>query len=390
MLSILEANNIPTDNAQSTINTCPGKPFFLQHDFIRKYWQPACLPEEKLPAMLSFADKIQTEPRYRLLAWHFYRYCTFTPIRNFKAADVPDIISGLGVETGMLYILIALSLIPSYIARAERENFPVKYALDAAKRIGTTTCFYALNYDGAFGLRGSSLNFMFHYIETATWRIGRFDFVPMPCDNTIPEIYRKDGAVVAFCADGTPLDKNNDRCVKAEDAVRTAHIRINGSQITGIPIDFRTGLAKNQETSLDLDAGWERVAGPGDWTLFFHIPGGGGMKPELCQESFLEALTFFKSYMPDKKFRLIWSASWIFNPAWVEMLPASNLASLINRGRLFPTFSLGNPGLNFVFGKDSGAPDEFKAVNSVEKAVLQCYRENRLRRVGMFLLPDEL
>ena len=67
------------------------------------------------------------------------------------------------------------------------------------------------------------------------------------------------------------------------------------------------------------------------------------------------------------------------------MLPDSNLAALINEGNLFPAFSANNPGLYFVFGRNDGDPESFNACNRMEKAVLQCYRENRLRRVGWFL-----
>ncbi|MBE6362604.1 MAG: hypothetical protein E7054_03010 [Lentisphaerae bacterium] len=390
MLKLLEVTGIPADRAAASIATCPGCPFFLKHDYIKDHWGMAELPADKLQYTLSVADKIQAEPRLRQLAWHLYRYMTLNAMSAVKTGEFPDIIEELGVETGVLYLLVAMSLIPSFISRAEREGFPRKYGEAGAKRIGSITCFFAQNFNGAFGIRGSTMLFLLHYIHTATWRIGRFDFVIQQADDTVPEIYCNGSSVVAFCADGVPLKANHDRAYDEAETVSIARLKIDGSKVTGLPIDFSTGLARKEESSIDLSAGWERVAGPGDWTLFFHIPGGGGMKPDLCRESFKEALEFFKSYVPDKKFRLIWSASWIFNPLWKDLIPQSNMAALIGRGRLFPAFSVNNPGLYFVFGRHDGDPDSFTAVNPVERAVLRSYRENSLRRTGWFILSDEI
>ncbi|MBO5821467.1 MAG: hypothetical protein J6R86_00465 [Lentisphaeria bacterium] len=388
MLDLLERYAIPAERAVLSLATCPGKPFFLESGYIMKYWQLAELPEDKLQYTLECAGIIQTDPALRALAWHLYRYLTLTPMAQVQSEKLPDIIDELGIKTGVLYLLVAMSFIPGFIARAERENFPRRYGEAAAKRIGSTTCFFAQAYDGAFGLRGRTLLFMLHYIQTATWRIGRFDFVIQKADNTIPEIYRKGDEIIAFCADGIPLRSDLDRALNDDEAVQIAGITVNGSCVTGIPIDFASGLAQSTQFTIDLAQGWERIAGPGDWTLFFHIPGGGKMTPQLCEDSFAEAIEFLASYAPDKKFRLLWSASWIFNPAWNTLLPDSNMASLIQRGRLFPATSANNPGLYFVFGQNDGDPDSFTAVNRVEKAVLQCYKNNTLRRVGWFTLVD--
>ena len=390
MLSLLEINGIPADGAAASLATCPGKPFFLQDEYIKNHWHMAELPDDKLQCTIATAKKIQADIHLRQLAWHLYRYMTLNAMAAVQTEKFPDIIDGLGTETGILYLLIAMSLIPSFISRAEREGFPRKYGEAAAKRIGSTTCFFAQNFNGAFGLRGSTIRFMLHYAHTATWRIGRFDFVIQKADDTIPEIYRNGSNIIALCADGVPLKADFDRAYDAAETAHTARIKISGRRITGLPIDFSTGLARKDEITIDLDDGWERIAGPGDWTLFFHIPGGGGMKLELCRESFAEAVKFFNSYAPDKNFRLIWSASWIFNPAWKTLIPQSNMTALINYGRLFPAFSVNNPGLYFVFGKHSGEPDNFTAVNSVERAVLQSYKEHTLRRTGWFITADEV
>ena len=386
MLELIERNGLPADGAAASIATCPGKPFFLQRDYICEYWEMAELPAEELEHTIAFAQKIQDNLPLRQLAWHLYRYLTLTPMSSVEPLKLNDLIDELGTGTGMLYLLIVLSLVPDFIARAEKEKFPRRYGEAGAKRIGSSTVFYAQEYNGAFGLRGRSIMFFLHYKQTATWRIGRFDFVVQKAGDNIPDIYRKGDEIIAFCAEGLLLDARGDQVETQENSVRTAHIKTDGTRITGIPIDFHNGLARENEQSIDLTDGWEKIAGAGDWTLFFHIPGGGGMTPEVCEESFREAREFFKEYMPERDFKIIWSASWIFNPAWREMLPESNLAKLIRRGRLYPANAGVNPGLYFVFGKTEGDPEQIKAVNSLEKAVLHCYREKSLRRVGWFII----
>lgn len=389
MLDWYNIPGIPMENAQISIASCPEFPFFLKQEFLEEYWDMASLPPEKLSPMIAYARKVQSDPSYRQFAWHIYRYLIHTPVTQEKCGEMPDTIPGIGAESGYFYLLCTMTLIPLYIARAEREGFPVQYARDAALRFGSTLCFRA-QLNGEFGFRPRCMSYMLHYLQAPMWRIGRFDYVLQKIPSSVPLICRKGPEVVAFCPDGAFLGKNNDLLPEEKDSCRVAHVEREGDLIRGIPIDFTTGLAGEEPLTLDLKDGWQILSAPGDWGVFFHIPGGGTMTPELCTESFREAGKFFKEYFPDKELHLIWSVSWIFNPAWKELLPGSNLASLIRRGYLFPAMPSRNPGLYFVFGRDEGDPDSFKAENSLEKAVLKCYRENRLRRAGFFILPDEI
>jgi hypothetical protein len=104
------------------------------------------------------------------------------------------------------------------------------------------------------------------------------------------------------------------------------------------------------------------------------------------------AVAFFKKYMPDKNLPLIWSSSWIFNPAWRDYLPTdTNMVKLMNSGNIFPACTKEkHPGLYFVFGTHEGSPDDFTAGNSMQKAFLQCFRDNNLRSAGFFIPADML
>ena len=61
MLGIIERSGLPDTGAAASIASCPEKPFFLQENYIRKYWKMAELPAEKLEYTLDFAAKIRKE-----------------------------------------------------------------------------------------------------------------------------------------------------------------------------------------------------------------------------------------------------------------------------------------------------------------------------------------
>lgn len=225
------------------------------------------------------------------------------------------------------------------------------------------------------------------------FRIGRFDFVLEPCGEQVPHIYRKNDKLFAFCGDNWLLDATGNR-LSPEEATsclekRIAHFCDDGSKVTGIPIDFQTGLAAQEEDSISLTE-YEKYVSPGDWMLHFHIPGGGGMKFELCRESFREASAFFASQYTDKPVKMIYTISWIGNPDWLTYMPQSNIADLIRASALFPVISTPTAGLYFVFGREDSDFASYPQTNSMQRAMMSCIRDRkRLRSAGM-LIPTEM
>ena len=359
----------------------PGTIYFLTKEFITRYWAMAALPPERLNETVEFAAKLQCNAEYRALVWHLYLACCI----RFPEEKFPEELAGFGIDTGKIYLLVLLSLIPFYEERAAREGFPLRYAHAAAERIGTSTVFYAQKFAGAFGIRARSMAFMIHYKSRPCFRIGRFDFEPWKYDDFLPEIYACGDETIALCQDGWKFDARGERTSDETRTVRTVRLVRSGDTVTGTPIDPAVGYAKDAEITLDL-ARWTRLAGPGDWTIHFHIPGGGHMTPEACAASFAEAKEFFASYFPDKPSRIIWSNSWIFAPAYREYLPESNIAKLGKSGSLFPVASAGNDGLYFVFGRDDTDFDTYECKTSLQKAVMRYQREQGfLRRAGWYI-----
>ena len=379
--NFFEGNGFSPEERRNALESAPGRIFFLAPEFIRSRWAMAGLPPEQLTPTAEFAARLQSDMESRALVWHLYNaFC----IRN-QPTGYPEELAGFGVDTGRIYLLLLLALTPFYEERAVREGFPLRYAQAAAQRIGTLTGFFAQKFSGAFGIRARSLGFMLNFKNRPCFRIGRFDFEMTAFNDFLPEIYVNGTETVAVCQDGWQFDARGERTADAAAAVRTTRLVRHPDGITGTPIDPATGYAAAREITLDA-ARWTRLVGPGDWTIHYHIPGGGGMTPERCADSFAEAREFFAAYFPDKPSSIIWTNSWFFNPAYKEYLPDSNIAKLSRAGSLFPVFSTGRDGLFFVFGREDDDFAAYECRTSLQRAVLRCQRERGfLRRTGWFM-----
>ena len=124
---LLDSNWLPSADAETLEQSCPEKLFFLQEDFIRKYYAIAQLPQEQLDFVIQKAAEFDERKEIRLLCWYMYHKFSKTHIRSYQ--PFPEFIFQLGYDSGILYLLIGLSVIPEYEARAERENFPRHYFL---------------------------------------------------------------------------------------------------------------------------------------------------------------------------------------------------------------------------------------------------------------------
>ena len=385
---ILSSNWLPVADAEALEQSCPEELFFLKEDFIRKYYAIAQLPEEQLDTVLRKAAEFDSKKETRLICWYMYNKFTKVHIREYSPFH--EFIFQLGYDTGIANLLVGLSLIPEYEARAERENFPMRYAHDAASRFGTFPVFFAQAFEGRFGIRSRSLHFMLHFKDNPMYRIGRFDFVLEKADVLMPQVYTRNGEVVLFCGDNWRLDKTGERIDPAAqpdpDEVVTT-FSDDGKEVRGFLIDAANGFARREESVIPRSE-LVHVAGPGDWVLHIHIPGGGKMTPEACRSSFNEALEFFAQKYPDKPVKLIFTCSWIGNNAWLDYIPNSNMAALIRSSALFPRPHNNKSGLYFVFGREDDNYADYPRTNSLERAVLDCIADGRpLRNPGMIFLP---
>lgn len=115
------------------------------------------------------------------------------------------------------------------------------------------------------------------------------------------------------------------------------------------------------------------------------------MTPEACLDSFRRAFAFFKQQHPGTFKPVIICHSWIFNTQFEQMLPESNLASLMRECLLFPHNSSGRDGMFFLFGRDYDDLSQAPRNTSVQRAMLSILEQgNRLRSGGMLFFEEDL
>lgn len=382
---ILKENGFQIRISEDERRNYPAKVFFLEESFLRHYYPIAELPPAHLGDLLAAAARIAADPGKREAAWCLYRIFLGDDTETIRS--FPERMTVPGDDTPLLYLLLLMALIPAYEERAEREGFPLRYAHAAATRIGNAAKLYAKGHGGGFGAMPISLPFMLHFLYRPAYRIGRFDFMLEQAGRNLPLIFERKGEFRLFCRDGWELNADGERAAPGEKVLRTAFFREEGDSAEGIPIDPATGLAEQRYARIPLRDHTKPVE-PGDWVLHFHIPGGGGMKPELCTASFREAFRFFREHFPDRPIRLIYTVSWIGNPLWAERMPDSNLAALIRTSLLFPGLSSPDAGVFFVFGRNDRPYENYPCGTTLERIILDHLRDGgRLRAVGMLIPP---
>lgn len=385
---ILSRNWMPCTGIEEIEKSCPESVFFLEADFIRHYYPIAELPEDKMAYVISMAEKFNAAVESRQLCWYLYHKFTRINIREYR--EFPEFIHPYGYDTGIIYLLVLLSIIPEYEERARKEGFPMRYAHDAATRIGTFPTYFAQVFEGRFGIRARSLHFMLNFKDEPMYRIGRFDFVLEKGGLRFPRIYTDGTEVILLCDGNWRIDKTGERVMPGrapQEGEWLTTYSDDGVTARGYLIDTSRGYAQKKEVELPRSR-WRYAGGPESHVLHVHIPAGGKMLPELCRKSCEEALAFFAEKYPESPISVIYTVSWIANDAWLDYLPNSNMASLIRASALYPSPHTYNAGLYFVFGREDADYGTYPRNNSLEKAMLACIEDGRpLRSTGMVFLP---
>lgn len=374
--------------------------------FFERYAEKLAVPTPFAPELPELNARVAAEPALRV-------YANLIIDAAFRR-DEP----GLGKwpapeklltrrQCGLFQLLMAMSALPLIAASYRQIGLPPEHADGPAKWIGGTIAIYAAAHDGNPGHDLQQIHWLKHYMENRLFRVGRFEFLVHSAPEWLPAIYRsrKSGRTVALCRDGWVLTQEGFRArngavgvaggegypVRPEAAgILVAHLDEADGKVTGIPINPATGRAESeQRETLDLTE-YAPVLSAHEWVPSLHIPGGGGMTPELAKESLRGAVEFFRRYF-HKELHAICCESWILNPDWMEELPGSNLARFMEEVYLTPMPEVDRAGLFFVYGRSEGKLSEYPADNSLRRAFRRIIDAGRpLRMGGMFILTADL
>ena len=155
----LERNGIDTTGCDLSYPATPAQPFFLDHTYLCKTGATAELPGEVIRELIALAEDMQKDFFKKALAWHLYRLFCILP--DFKA--LPDHIELLNERTGLLYLIIMLSLHPHLKLRMQLEGLPEELADRAMSRCTPLLGNRSVHYPGEKGLRGLDLPFVLSY-----------------------------------------------------------------------------------------------------------------------------------------------------------------------------------------------------------------------------------
>lgn len=386
--NILERNQIDVRDWSVSFLTAPAKPFFLDPDYLKRCAILAGFPVELTAGMLDYASEIREDPIRKKLAWHLYRlYCCLADFKPF-----PDHIDLTGDRTGILYLIIFCSLYTHLRFKMQMEGLPEELADRVLCRIVPVLGNRSVHYPGEKGILGRSMVFILNYKNSPCFRLGRFDFVLMPCPAAYPELFRhrESGKYIALCRAGWKVGKTGFLLAPDDESAPPVEFSEKGNCITGRKVNLAKGVATEEILTLDLKE-YIRLTGPGSNVLLMHIPGGGGMSLEKCKASFAEARDFFRKYYPEVPISVFGCTSWIFNPDWQEYVPEANMSKLQRATLAFPGPHNPRSGLVFLFARDDGDPGQYLADNSLRRAMIRAWKEKGTLRPGGMLLPfDEV
>ncbi|MDX9978987.1 MAG: acyltransferase domain-containing protein [Lentisphaeria bacterium] len=360
-------------------------------------WREVCTFGDEVDGPLArTAATIAGNEALRRLFWHLYWRLLLSPTAQ-PIADWPKLEKVLGEEGGVFYLLAALAVVPRIEANYARLGFPLANAHFTCQQVRH---FCDDNYrrgnQGRIGLYDSNINWLRNYTERRYVRLGRLEYWldPTPQNYTVFR-HRRTGRVVALAAPGQRFDAegylHTDPARYREGEGWTTTFAMDETSASGYLLDPR-GMGLNRQVTLAL-ADWECVLKKGDPVLQMHIPSGGGMGPEACRDSLLEARDFFRQYCPDEPVRAITCASWIFSNLLETILPEdANLNCFLRELYLEPRPASGNDGLWFVFLQRG--PIDFATApreTSLQRRILAFLEAGgHWRHGGMFILFDDL
>lgn len=323
---------------------------------------------------------------------HYWWHRESVDLYGYKLPKFKEIVGD--DEGGILDLALALEAFPAVREKFAIWGIPDKYALDALERINRTVADYGRFNDGKFGYPESGHHWVRHFINGELFRIGRLEYlikeppVTFPLENG-PTFFRRksDRAIIGLCRDGWRLNKEGLQLWQndlPESAAVTARLEFGDDYVRGIPVNPEGFAEISRTLTLSLNE-FEPVWSKGDMVPDIHIPGGGGMTPELCRQSLVEATDFFRRYF-HQEVKGFTSFSWIYNPDLAKLLPQSNLAAFMRELYLSPYPSTDSDGLSFVFGKSAKDWSDFPRKTSLQRTFHQLRESGRrLKEGGMFI-----
>ena len=354
------------------------------------------LPEADEAALRRLAARLRNHPTEALLFFHAKRTLFFG--KELKAiCEWPDFRECFGVDHQLFYLLLSCAVFAAAGQSFRDAGLPEENLRLIGRKIRGSSW---INRE-AFGVPGydrHALYWLRHYVTLSVIPVGRFEFRSGVAQTYGIEVYRRrtDGAILAlagcggrpygFTADGSACPPDAPNAVAGGALIKTPDF------VIGHALDAATGKSLGV-VKLPLTE-WLPVITAQTPVLEWHIPGGGGMTPEVTRKSLAEGFAFFARHFPDLPSpAAVMCSSWAFWRRYEELRPQANPALVMRECYEFGRPLRGYNGFYFVFGANT--PDELpgkpRRDTSIRRTMLEILeREGALNTGGVFILKEDL
>lgn len=306
----------------------------------------------------------------------------------------PEFTAAFGDDDSLFYLLLSCAVFLPTLENYRRRGIPDEYAKKIGVKISSTNWLNRQAF-GKPGYKKSVIRWLRQYADLKVIPVGRFEFRHGSAEKYNICVFRnRDGKVLAlygrfpcgFSADGECCPADDPEAVSRSGLVEDADFVIGQA---ADPVCGRSlGIVKLDKRE------WRSVISPQSPILEWHIPGGGGMTPEVSRDSLTSGFEFFDRYFPElPAARAIMCSSWAFWHRYEELRPLANPSLVMRECYEFGRPMRGWNGFYFLFGADT--PDELphppQRDTSIRRAMLDIReRDGYLGTGGIFILREDL
>ena len=310
---------------------CPDSLPFLLPESVHEACRALALPDEARNSLLHVAEAISSDSCLRALAWHLH-YCAFGsatypwwgPIGKWPSVDALD--RFLEGDGRTFYLLILTSGLPGMEAIYGTRGIPYDVFRDTLGQLKDEIADLHQTH-GVWGVAGPDRVQWYRFpLRGELFRLGRLSF-QFGLFGWPVRVFRHQvsGSVVALAEGGVsflPSGQANGPGRVDATGEWMSELTATDDGVIGHPI-LPTGRALSRTMHLPA-VEWRQVLARNDPALYFHIPGGSPLAPDLCSESFGLAMEFFQRHFPDKPYVCFCCDSWVLNSQLQDLLPPSS------------------------------------------------------------------
>ena len=314
---------------------------FLQPEYITQAAHDVFLTNEMIHALVTFAPRVVQEESLLVFFWYCrHRILTDPSLTDSWEAPWPALDNYLGMDGGLLNVLVMLSLVPEMLAIYHRLGIPFDLYRDTVSdlRLWMETDSYYQRHQ-RWGITPWIARWLCHHWRGIILQLGRLQFSLGKFEGRL-NVYRhrQSHRVIALSEAGILYTSDGSmwrECCGDDSGTWTSIIESTDDAITGNPIT-PDGIAHRSPFSLSL-ADWELVLVHDADVLVFHIPAGAPLTFDMCGDSFRRALEIFPRYYSNFHFCAFWTSTWMMDPRLQRLLaPESNIVRLQREMFIYP------------------------------------------------------